>query len=248
MSNILLIHGAWGGAWELEAIARQLSEGPHRARAIDLPGHGANRSHPEDITMDAYVNHVVEEVRSTEGPVILAGHSLAGAVISRVAELLPEKIESLVYICAILPRDGESTLSLMESDSDGQLLPRIVFSEDQSTATVGVETLEEVFLHDIEHGPERQRLAEKLRVAQAVQPFLATAELSESRFGAIPKFYIRCSLDRILSPALQDRMIEGWNVERVFELEAGHLPILSMPEQVAHAIGSAVLAEVAVPS
>lgn len=44
--------------------------------------------------------------------VVLVGHSLAGAIISGVAELRPAAIKLLVYVAAYLPRNGSSVQGL----------------------------------------------------------------------------------------------------------------------------------------
>ena len=244
MSSILLIHGAWGGAWELREIVASLKERRHRAWAIDLPGHGQRPAPISKVTMDAYVTSVIDAVRTTEGKVVLAGHSLAGSVISQVAEEIPQKIESLVYICAMLPRNGETPLGLMQSDDLGELLPKLVFSDDRSFATVEVEDVRNIFLHDVKEKERLEELAPMFAVEQAVEPFMAPARLTGEAFGAVPKSYIRCSLDKVLSPALQDRMISGWDVERVFRLDSGHFPLMSMPERLIDAISESTRAPV----
>jgi pimeloyl-ACP methyl ester carboxylesterase len=113
MKNILFIHGAWGGAWAFREFVEILKQQGHQASAIDLPGHGQNTARISEVTMEAYVNHVIETAKTIEGPIILVGHSLAGAVISQVGERIPERIERLVYVAASLPQNGE-TVTLMK--------------------------------------------------------------------------------------------------------------------------------------
>ena len=149
MSNIILVHGAWGGAWEFKSMIKSLQEKGHRAQAIDLPGHGESREAISEVTMDAYVQRVIETVEAESVPVTLVGHSLAGSVISQVAEVIPEKIERLVYVCALLPANGDSPLSLMQSDAKGELLPFIEFSADQSYVTVSDELVKNSLLNDV---------------------------------------------------------------------------------------------------
>ena len=65
---------------------------------------------------------------------------MTGAVISQVAELIPEKVEKLIYVAAFLLKEGGSVLEAMQSDPDGEFLPEIIFSNDQSYATVPEQT------------------------------------------------------------------------------------------------------------
>lgn len=228
--NILLIHGAWGGAWEFKETIEGLRKLGHRATAIDLPGHGEFKAPIAEVTMDAYVKTIIEAANAIEGPIVLVGHSLGGSIISQVAERIPNKIERLVYAAAILPKSGETALGLMQSDTAGQLLPRLIFSEDGSYATVKPEDVKEVLLHDV---VDPERLASFLphfEMKQATEPFMFVSDLTEEAFGSVPKTYLRATIDKVLSPALQVQMISSWKVDQVFSLESGHFPLMSMPE------------------
>lgn len=231
MSNLLLIHGAWGGAWEFEETIEGLRQRGHSALAIDLPGHGHRTAPISEVTMSAYVERVIEATEALDGPVVLVGHSLAGAIISQVAERIPHKIERLVYVAAILPRNGETPLGLMQSDGAGELLARIEFSGDQSYVTIDAEAVKDVLLHDVKEAARLAEFTPHFAMKQAAEPFLFAAELTDEAFGSIKKTYVRASLDKVLSLPLQDRMIAGWNVEQVFTLESGHFPLMSIPER-----------------
>ena len=236
MKNILFIHGAW----EFNEFIDRLAEQGHQARAIDLPGHGQSAVPIPEVTMEAYVGRVIEEARALEGPIVLVGHSLAGAIISQVAERIPEKIERLIYVAATLPKDGESVFSLMQSDEEGQLLPRIVFSDDQSFATLQSGDVESLLLHDVREPERVASFAPKFEIKQATEPFMSSIELTKEAFGSVPKVYVRATLDKVMSPSLQDRMISSWEVERVFTLESGHFPMMSRPERFLEIISEAV--------
>ena len=68
---------------------------------------------------------------------------------------------------------------------------------------------------------------------QATEPFMAKVAVSEKSFGSVPKTYIRTSIDKVTSPALQDTMIANWEVETVLDIESGHFPAFSAPEKLA---------------
>ncbi|NRB17868.1 MAG: hypothetical protein HRU33_09970 [Rhodobacteraceae bacterium] len=57
--------------------------------------------------------------------------------------------------------------------------------------------------------------------------------VTDEKFGRVPKVYIRTSLDKMVSPKLQDEMQSNWKVEQIHTLEAGHFPTLSLPKQLA---------------
>ena len=240
MKNYVLVHGAWGGAWEFETVSELLSSDGSKVFAIDLPGHGNNKRPLEEVTMDAYVSKVIGTISKLEQPVILVGHSLAGTIISLVAEDIPEKIEKLIYVAAILPKSGDTPLGLMQSDKDGQLLANLIFSDDQSYATISGDTVRNILLHDVEDSELVESLIPHFLMKQSTQPFMAEAKLSNEKFGSVAKYYIRASLDKVLSPSLQESMLTNWDVEKVFTLDSGHFPLTSIPAKLVDIIRQAV--------
>ena len=199
--------------------------------AIDLPGHGANIQPIADMTMANYIDTLIEVIQSLSEPVILVGHSMSGSVISQVAERIPSNIERLVFVAAFLLADGGTVLEAMQSDN-GEFLPNIIFSEDQSYATLPEKTLRSAGFHDV---PESviQRFLPLVVEKQSTEPFMSKVAVTENNFGSVPKTYIRTTLDKVTTPALQDRMIANWEVEVVHNLESGHFPAFSMPEKLA---------------
>jgi len=236
MKNYILVHGAWGGAWEFKQVAEQLSADGSKVITLDLPGHGRNPAPISEVTMENYVQTVISAVHQADEPVILVGHSLAGAVISEVAEQFPTKIGGLIYVAAMLLKTGDTPLEIMQSDENGQLLPNAIFSEDQTSATLTAETVRDVLLHDVEDKERVEALIPNFLMTQSTHPFMAVTQLSEERFGTVPKYYIRASKDKVLTPTLQDQMITNWPVEQVHTLDSGHFPLTSIPAQLVDVI------------
>lgn len=235
MNHYVLVHGAWGEASEFEEVMKLLSADGSTVIALDLPGHGNNYKPIHKVTMDAYVQRVIEAINDLDQKVILIGHSLAGMVISQVAENLPNKVARLVYVCAMLPKNGDTGLGLMQSDKEGQLLSKVIFSEDRTFATLKAEDIRNILLHDADDKHIKKMLP-KFSMKQATQPFMAPAQLSANNFGTVPKHYIRASLDKVLSLSLQDEMIANWKVAQVSTLASGHFPLISMANSLCEVI------------
>lgn len=64
------------------------------------------------------------------------------------------------------------------------------------------------------------------------QPIVTTAD----RFGAVPKFYVRCSLDRVIIPEMQDLMLARTACDRVFTIDSDHSPFFSRPNELHQAL------------
>lgn len=104
-TSILLIHGAWQGAWVWDEVTDLLEHRGIRARALDLPGSGNDRTPGTDVTLASYAKAIVAEARAMRSErLVLVGHSMGGAAITAAASLAPELFARLIYVCAFLPR------------------------------------------------------------------------------------------------------------------------------------------------
>ena len=109
METFVLIHGAHHGSWCWKMVTPLLEKAGYNVIAPDLPGHGENKKKAiEEITLNDYLDCIFEVLDRQPEPVILVGHSMGGLVISQVAEYRPNKIKKLVYLCAVLLKNGES--------------------------------------------------------------------------------------------------------------------------------------------
>ena len=109
MTDFVLVHGAWHGAWCWRKLLPLLREKGHRAFAVSLTGLG-DRAHQlnPDIRLSTHIDDVIAVIESEElTDLILVGHSYGGLLATGVADRLPERIRRLVYLDAIVPHSGE---------------------------------------------------------------------------------------------------------------------------------------------
>ncbi len=237
MATYLLIHGAWHGGWAWENVKTLLSEKGHTVLTPDLPGHGSDTTPVQDMTMKAYIKSVTDLLAKQAEPIILVGHSLCGAVISQAVEQHPTMVSKLVYVCAFLLENNGTVLDAMKKDEAGEFLPRLVFTDDQRGAKFDDATLREVFYNET---PEQriQWAKPQLITTQPTEPFGAPVKITNERFGTIPRAYIKCMRDKITTSQAQQRMINTFHCEQVFELDADHAPFLSKPKELSDALMS----------
>lgn len=110
MTDFVLVHGAWHGAWCWRRILPSLWSAGHRAFAVSLSGVG-ERAHltTKSITLDTHIADVVNVIEAEELlDAILVGHSYAGIVITGVAQRSAARLRHLVYLDAVVPLPGES--------------------------------------------------------------------------------------------------------------------------------------------
>jgi pimeloyl-ACP methyl ester carboxylesterase len=162
-------------------------------------------------------------------PVVLVGHSMGGAIITQAAEQRPDKIRTLVYLAAFLLRDGESLLQIARGDPQAQVLPNLVFAEDQSYATVREEVLKALFYGDC--SAEDIALAKALLVPQSMAPLATPVHTTPQNFGRIPRVYIECLQDKAIAPSVQKKMYTALPCQKVIAMDTSHSPFFSAPEE-----------------
>ena len=111
--TFVLIHGQGGSGFVWGQIAAALRSKGHRVITLDLPGHGADKTDPKDITLASHCQRVIDSILQIDGKVILVGHSMGGIVITKVSDMIPDLIESLVYLTAFLPQNCKSLMDLV---------------------------------------------------------------------------------------------------------------------------------------
>ena len=227
----ILVHGAWHGSWCWRYVKPLLEEVGHTVFAPDLPGHGQDHTPLADVTFEGYVKCIVAFVERAETPVILLGHSMGGMVISQVAEECPNKIARLVYLTAFLPRHGESAMQLFAAQEETFPFQAIDIREQE--VRLVPDEVRPVFYHDCSR--EDVALAQKLLCVQALAPLNAPVMLSR-RFDAVPRAYICCTADRVISPEIQQHLSTATPCELIFSLPSSHSAFFSMPQRLAEVL------------
>jgi pimeloyl-ACP methyl ester carboxylesterase len=225
---IVIIHGAWYDSSAWFKVVPLLQARGHTVVTPDMPGYGKNLRPHAEINFETYVDEVLRALNSVPGQVMLVGHSLGGMFISQAAERVPEKIASLTYVCAFMLRDGESRISVAKRDP-GSVALKYRIPAGEGLISFTREGFIESFYNDCSAQDIEYLLA---RVKpQPVKPLQTPLALSEARYGRIPRYYVKCLLDRGITPAFQDAMIAASPVRRAFALQASHSPFMSVPRE-----------------
>jgi pimeloyl-ACP methyl ester carboxylesterase len=114
MATFVLVHGAWVGSEIWQPIARLLRADGHEVYAPTLTGVG-ERSHllRAGIDLDTHIADVANLIKFQGlSDIVLCGHSYGGMVVTGVADAMPDKIASLVYLDAFVPEHGQALSDL----------------------------------------------------------------------------------------------------------------------------------------
>jgi pimeloyl-ACP methyl ester carboxylesterase len=110
MSTYVFVHGAWHGSWCWKRVRGALQALGHEVFTPTLTG-VADRVHllSPSVNLDTHITDVVNLIQWEElSDVVLCGHSYGGAVISGVADRIPDRIGALVYLDAFVLENGQS--------------------------------------------------------------------------------------------------------------------------------------------
>jgi len=222
MAPLLLVHGSCHGAWCWRDTLPHLDG----ATAIDLPGHGQDRTPIGQISLDLYVEAILDAIAQ---PTVLVGHSMAGYPITAAALRAPEKIARLVYVCAYVPQAGLSLVDMRRAGPHQPLLDAIETSADRQSFTFRPDKVAEKLYHDC--SPETVVFAQAHLGPQAIRPQSTPIAMVDV---GLPKRYVICEEDRAIPPEYQTTMSQGWTDIR--RLPSSHSPFFSQPQALATAI------------
>src|SRR5262249_16818616 len=108
MGVFVLVHGGGQGGWCWKEGARVLRAQGHAGYAPTLTGFG-ERADVTAAGFETYVEDVGLVINFEDlSDVVLVGHSMAGGIVPRVAERMPGRIASVVWLAAVVTRDDET--------------------------------------------------------------------------------------------------------------------------------------------
>ncbi len=230
MATFVLIHGSWHGGWCFDLVRERLEAAGHHVETPDLPGMGGDDAALGAVTLDSWVDFVVNLCRrAPQRPVVLAGHSRGGLVVSQAAEKAPEAIDALVYICAMMLPDGLSRADFKQIEGANPPFDALISPTPGGKGTViNGENPGAVFAHL--SPPDLVEQAMARLVAEPHGPRSTPLRLTPERFGSVPRTYVECTADRTIPIESQRRMQQMVPGADVVTLWADHSPFLSRPE------------------
>jgi len=235
--EIVLVHGAWHAGWCWDKLKPLLEKHGYIVHVLDLPGHGENKCAITEVTLQKYVAYVIEHLPKDK-TVHLLGHSLGGIIISQVAEQVPERIKSLIYLSAFLLPNDTSLIEFVQGAEQHPVM-NLIFAEDKSTVAIREGDHLKAFYEDCDKELLKIYMP-KLHALQPTAPLMQKLQITKERFGSVPKSYIECTKDQAITIERQRIMQKNWKCEKVISLESSHSPFFSQPDKLADAIHSII--------
>ncbi|WP_068074725.1 alpha/beta fold hydrolase [Novosphingobium lentum] len=248
MAGFVLIHGSWHGGWCFDAVADLLRAAGHHVAAPTLPGMGGSDAELAAVTLQGWAQFAVDacqalrrdmDAAGASGPIVLAGHSRGGLVVSQAAELDPDAMDSLVYMCAMMLPTGLSRAEFKALEQPNPDFNAIVSPVAGGAGTVVDMTHAAAVFAQLSPPDAVAAILPRL-MAEPHGPRSERLSLTAERYGRLPRTYIECTQDRTIPIDSQRLMQAKLPGARVVTLPADHSPYLSFPNELADALISAI--------
>lgn len=216
-ATVIVVHGAWADGSSWNEVILPLERQGLRVVAAPIP--------LTSLSDDAAA--LKRTLARTKGPVILAGHAYAGAVIAAVND---ERIKSLVYIAALAPDEGETVAQVFYRDEPHQQTPQLAPDAD-GLIWMPEDGFGNAFAH--------RATADQITLSAAVQRPIALKCIQEPApkpgWRSKPSWFLIAEEDRMINPKTQHFMAERIGAT-TRALGVDHTPLLTAPENVVEII------------
>ncbi|QND59623.1 alpha/beta fold hydrolase [Mesorhizobium huakuii] len=221
--SVVLVHGAWadGSSWA-KVIAPLVAQG-FDVIAAPLP----LTSFADDV---AALDRTLERVA---GPVVLAGHAYAGAVIGATRS---DKVKALVYVAALAPDEGEAVADVFYRATPHAKAPKLA-PDDHGL----IHLPDTAFASAFAQNASVDELAVLRAVQRPISPACITVPMARPLWKDRPAWFLIAEQDRMIVAETQHFMAKRMNA-RLRVLPADHTPMVTAPDTVVDIIVEAARA------
>jgi pimeloyl-ACP methyl ester carboxylesterase len=222
-ATVVVIHGAWADGSSWEAVIRRLQNDGLKVVAAPIPL----------TTLGEDAAALRRTIARTDGPIIVAGHAYAGAVVGTAND---ERVNALVYVAALAPDEGETVADVFYRDDAHPNAPKLAPDAD-GFIWMPDESFAKAFAQNA--------TAEQIALCRAVQRPISVKCIQEAivspAWKTKPAWYLLAEEDRMINPKTQRFMAERMRATiRSFAVD--HTPLLTAPDKVAEIIREAARA------
>lgn len=225
-ATVVLIHGAWADGSSWEPVIRQLQNEGFNVLAAPIP----LTSLSEDTAA------LRRTIARTQGPVIVAGHAYAGAVVGTASD---ERVKALVYVAALAPDEGETVADVFYRNESHPKAPQLAPDAD-GFIWMPDESFTQAFAQNATE--------EQIGLCRIVQRPISIKSIQEPvaspAWKTKPTWYLLAEEDRMINPKTQRFMAERMNAT-IHSFAIDHTPLLTAPDKVVDIIRKAAQATLA---
>ena len=188
--TVVLAHGAWADGSSWSKVISRLQENGIKVVTAPLP----LTALADDV---AALDRTLERV---EGPVVLAGHAYAGAVIGATRD---RKVKALVYVAALAPAEGQTVAEVFYLNEPHPLAPRLA-SDAHGLIWLPTEAFATAFAQNA--SPAEQALLSVIQ--RPIAAACITVPVGRPLWMDIPSWYLLAEDDRMIVARTQRFMAE----------------------------------------
>jgi len=219
--SVVLAHGAWADGSSWARVITSLKADGVKVTAAPLP----LTSLADDV---AALNRSLDR---TEGPIVLAGHAYAGAVIALAR---PERVNALVYITALSPDEGEKVADVFYRLEPHSQAPKLA---PDSNGLIWLP--EEAFATAFAQNAAAADRAVLAAVQRPISTNCISVPAGRPLWKDIPSWYLVAKDDRMIVPETQRYMAERMQAKiKVHAVD--HTPSVTAPGVVVDIIRDAM--------
>jgi pimeloyl-ACP methyl ester carboxylesterase len=233
--TVVLVHGAWadGSSWSGVTAALQRQGYDVRVPPNPLRGLGTDTAALRDY------------LKTIRGPIVLAGHSYGGAVITDAATD-DDQVKALVYIDAYLPDAGETILQLTGAkpgsafSDPAKAFDLVPLSGGDTDVYIKPSVFHAAFAADLDRRAAAALAAQQRPLAASILQEPSTAPAWQT----IKSYVLIGTEDKVIPPAEQVVMAARAKAH-VVKVKSSHVSLISHPAAVADLIETAAGARAA---
>ena len=219
--SVLLAHGAWADGSSWARVITGLAARGVKASAVPVP----LTSLADDV---AALNRSIERM---PGPVVLAAHAYAGAVIALAR---PERVKALVYVTALAPDEGEKVADVFYHSEPHPQAPKLAPDND------GLIWLpEDAFATAFAQHASAEDRAVLSAVQRPISLNCITVPVGRPLWKDVPTWFLVAEDDRMIVPKTQRYMAERMKAKTKAHV-VDHTPIVTAPAAVVDIIREAI--------
>lgn len=221
--SVALVHGAWADGSSWSKIIRALTADKISTVAAPLP----LTSFQDDV---AALDRTLERAR---GPVVLAAHAYAGAVIAATRS---DSVAALVYVAALAPDEGETVADVFYRTEPHPLAPKLA---PDHHGLIYLPT--EAFASAFAQNATPDDLAVLAAVQRPISSACITVAAPQPLWRDRPAWFLVAEEDRMIVQENQRFMAERMRA-RVRSHPVDHAPLVTAPDIVLGVLREAVSA------
>ena len=216
-ATIVVIHGAWADGSSWEPVIRRLQGKGLNVAAAPIP--------LTSLGDDAAA--LRRTIARTEGPVIIAGHAYAGAVVGTAND---ERVKALVYVAALSPDEGETVADVFYLNESHPSGPKLAPDADGF-----IWMPDEGFAQAFAQNAAPDQIALCRAVQRPISVKCIQEPVTSPAWQTKPVWYLLAEEDRMINPKTQRFMAERMKAT-IRSHAVDHTPLLTAPNTVADII------------